>query len=413
MKLETLRKKYPAFIYQKYSYRLKRRDLNISFCFKIEPDIVFKPRIVIKNIPDGRLEKIDKKALNNFVFHLGMMEIPSYWKTTCSPEIIIRAGALDKNQAAWWHNLIIRGMGQFFYENKIDWRTPDFLKISINPSIAAPALGTADLELKDRYLVPLAGGKDSLVTLETLREEGKSINCFLANPTKIIKRVARVAGIKNPIVAVRRIDPTLLDLNKQGYLNGHTPFTAVLSFLAAFCAVLFDYKNIAFSNEKSADEGNVSYLGENINHQWAKTSEFEKMFKSYSQKYLAKNIYCFSFLRKYSELQIAKIFSKYRKYFPVFSSCNANMKIQLGTKDRWCLQCPKCLFTYLILSPYLPEKQLLKIFGKNLLKDKKLLPLLKKLTGKNGIKPFECVGTYQESRSALKLLNNARKRIKK
>lgn len=407
MKLETLRKKYPEFVYQKYSYRLKRGNLKIAFCFKIEPDIIFKPRIIIKNIPDGRMEKIDKKALNNFIFHLGLMEIPSYWKATCSPKIIIRAGALDKDQAAWWRELIIKGMGQFFYENKIDSREPDFLKISVNPSISAPALGTTDLELKDGYLIPIGGGKDSIVTLNLLKERGEKINCFLLNPSGYAKKIVKIAGLQSPIKAERRIDANLLTLNSRGFLNGHTPFTAVLSFLAVFCAVLFDYKNTVFSNEKSANEGNVLYLGKSINHQWAKTSEFEKMFKSYSQKYLAKNINYFSFLRKYSELQIAKMFARYPKYFPAFSSCNRGLK----TGEKWCCKCPKCLFTYLVLSPYLSENQLLKIFGKNLLKDKKLRPLLKTLTGERGIKPFECVGTYQESQLALQL--NAHKRIKK
>ena len=87
-----MRKKYPRFVYQKYFYRVKRGDLKITFYFKIEPDIVLKSRIVIKNIPEMRLEKIGKRAMNNLVFHLGMMEIPSYWKTTCSPEIAIQAG---------------------------------------------------------------------------------------------------------------------------------------------------------------------------------------------------------------------------------------------------------------------------------------------------------------------------------
>ncbi|MFH1780750.1 MAG: hypothetical protein ABH841_02000 [Candidatus Nealsonbacteria bacterium] len=410
MKTDSLRKKYPAFIYQKYSYHLTRGNLKISFCFKIEPDIVFKPRIVIKNIPEGRLEKMGQKALNNFVFHLGLMEMPSYWKATCSPEIIIRGGAMDKTQTTWWRDLIIRSMGQFFYENQIDWRKPDFLKISSNPDVAAPALGTADLELKSGYLIPMGGGKDSIVTLNLLQEKGEKINCFLLNPSSAVQKIVSIAGLKSPIKVERKIDANLLVLNTRGYLNGHTPFTAILSFLSVFCAVLFDYKNVAFSNEKSANEGNVLYLGKSINHQWAKTSEFEKMFKAYCQKYLAKNVNYFSFLRKYTELQIAKMFVKFPKYFPVFSSCNKGIK----TGKRWCLRCPKCLFTYLILSPYLKENQLLKIFGKNLLKDKKLLPLLKNLTGENGIKPFECVGTYKESKLALSLnLQKQKKKLNK
>ncbi len=161
-----------------------------------------------------------------------------------------------------------------------------------------------------------------------LKKEREKINCFLLNPTKAQKSVVKIAGIKSPIMAERKIDPALLALNKQGYLNGHTPFTAVLSFLSVCCAVLFDYKNIAFSNEQSANEGNVSYLGETINHQWAKTSEFEKMFKTYCQKYLAKNVNCFSYLKKYTELHIARLFAKYPKYFAAFSSCNRGLKTE-------------------------------------------------------------------------------------
>jgi len=398
-KLETLRKKYPRFVYQKYFYRVKRGDLKITLYFKIEPDIVLKPRIIIKNIPEGRLEKMGKRALNNLVFHLGLMEIPSYWKATCSPEIAIQAGYLDKNQIAWWHELMIKGMGQYFYQNKIDWRDPNFLKISVNPGIAAPALETTDIELKDGYLIPIGGGKDSIVTLNLLKERGERINCFLLNPSRATKRTVKIAGLKSPVKAERRIDTDLLALNAKGYLNGHTPFTAVLSFLSVFCAVLFDYKNIAFSNEKSANEGNVTYLGKSINHQWAKTSEFEKMFRTYCQKYLAKNVNYSSFLRKYTELQIARMFAKYPKYFPAFSSCNRGLK----TGKKWCCNCPKCLFTYLVLYPFLAKKDLHQIFGQDLFENKKLLPVLKNMVGRGTHKPFECVGTYRETSEALRL----------
>src|SRR4030042_603954 len=139
-----------------------------------------------------------------------------------------------------------------------------------------------------------------------------------------------------------------------------------------------------------------------INHQWAKSSEFERMFKQYCKKYLARNINYSSFLRKYTELQISKILIKYPKYFPVFSSCNSSMKI--GAKQvRWCGNCPKCLFVYLTLYPFLNKKQLLLIFGRDLFQNKKLLPIMKALMGQGRTKPFECVGTRKESLDALKL----------
>ncbi|MFH1820386.1 MAG: hypothetical protein ABH805_00465 [Candidatus Nealsonbacteria bacterium] len=396
-KADLLREKHPALVYRNYSYKLKGNNLKIAFSFLIEPDIRFKPELTIKNVKQSALDKIGERALNNFVFHLGLIEMLSYWKATCSPEIIIRAGYLDKEQTLFWHGLMINGLGQFFYENRIDWRKKDFLKITSNPGLDVKPLALAKINLKERYLVPVSGGKDSIVTLEKLKK--KEINAFLVNPSKATKDVLKIAGIKNPVVIERKIDPNLLRLNQKGYLNGHTPFTALLSFLAVFCSALFDYKHIAFSNEKSADEGNVRYLGKIINHQYSKSSDFERKFKSYLKKYLLLNVSYSSYLRKYSEFEIAKMFTKYPKYFKAFSSCNVGQK----TGERWCNQCPKCLFVYLSLYPYLKEKEMQNIFKKDLFNDKKLLPLLKSLMGQGKEKPFECVGTYQESKLALKM----------
>jgi len=260
--------------------------------------------------------------------------------------------------------------------------------------------------LKNRFLVPVGGGKDSIVTLEILKEQKKELSSFLVNPTKAAKKVVKTARIKKPIIVQRKIDPVLLKLNKKGYLNGHTPFTAVLSFLSVVCAVLFDYKNIAFSNEKSADEGNVKYLGKIINHQYSKTSEFERKFKNYCKKYLTSGVKYFSLLRPYTELEISRLFLKYPQYFSVFSSCNRGQK--LG--KRWCGNCAKCLFVYATFYPFLEKKELLKIFSRDIFENQKLLPIMKSLIGQGRPKPFECVGTKKESQMVFKLsLEKAKK----
>jgi len=402
MKLQQLRKKHPRFVFEKYSYRISGNNLEVFFDFKIEPDISFRPKIIVKNA-HGKLDKLE-----NLIFHLGLIEIPTYWKATCSPKIIIKPGFLNKEQINWWKNLMIKGMGQFFYENKIDWRTKNFLKIECQ---SKKKFKTFKGNLKNRFLVPFAGGRDSIVTLELLNKKPKTA-LFLLNPNEQIKKAAKVSKVKKQIIVQRFVDKKLLVLNKKGYLNGHTPFTALLSFLSVFCAVLFGYKNIVFSNEKSANEGNIKYLGKMINHQWAKSSEFERMFKKYYKTYLAKNVRYFSFLRKYTEIQISKILTKYAKYFSVFSSCNSSMRI--GAKQiRWCGNCPKCLFVYLTLYPFLNKKELLLIFGKDIFDNKRLLPTLKSLIEQGRMKPFECVGTKKESKLALKLsLKKAKKETK-
>ena len=69
----------------------------------------------------------------------------------------------------------------------------------------------------------------------------------------------------------------------------------------------------------------------------------------------------------------------------------------MGSKtDSWCGKCPKCLFTWIIMSAFIPQNVLTDIFGKNLLKDKELIPILQQLNGEAEVKPFECVGTLEE-----------------
>lgn len=418
-KVDVLRKKYPKFVYESYSYEIFKNDLKIFFDFVIQSEdrprsIFFKPEIIIKNIDRQNLSIISDKLLDNFVFHLGLMEIPSYWKVTCSPEIEIRAGYLNKDQIKWWKDLIINGMGQFFYENQIDFTKSNFLKIISNEqksgrSPSSPELneaGEVRLHLasrKNKYLIPMGEGKDSIVTLELLKRKKLDVNCFIVNPKKVHFKILKIAGIKNPVIVERKVDPVLLELNRKGFLNGHTPITALISNLAVFCGVLFGYKNITMSCEKSANEGNVKYLGKIINHQWSKSFEFEEKFRYYSKKYLAKEVEYFSFLRPLYEIQIAILFSKLTKYFPVFLSCNEAYKTASGTKKptgKWCGNCSKCLFIWIILYPFVKEKELIKIFKKNLFKDKNLIPIMKELIGETKFKPFECIGTKKECLTA-------------
>ncbi len=419
MKINFLRKKYPKFTYEKYSYKISGNNLEIFFNFKIKSGIYFRPKIIIENIDKPKIKKVGKSTLNNLIFHLGLMEIPSYWKATCSPEIVIKAGNLSSEQIKWWKDLIMRGMGQFFYENKIDFRKSNFLKITTsdawltNPTIVEIINRAVQ---SNKILAPIGGGKDSAVTLEILkkaefawvhshtpsRRRGLRFShaCFSLNPTEAAQRIMRIGKCKNPIIVKRKIDKKLLKLNQKGFLNGHTPFSAYLAFLSILIAVIFDQKYIAVSNERSSNEGNLKYLGKTINHQYSKSFDFEKKFRKYSKKYLAKNTDYFSFLRPLYEIQIAKLFSKYQKYFSAFLSCNEAYKTASGTKKpfkKWCGNCSKCLFVFATLYPFVKKQKLIKIFKKNLFESKNLLPIMQELIGEKAFKPFECVGTKKET----------------
>ena len=160
-------------------------------------------------------------------------------------------------------------------------------------------------------------------------------------------------------------------------------------------AYLCNYRQSVFSNEKSADESNVNYLNTQVNHQHDKSYTFEKLFRDYNQKYIS-NINYFSSLRPIGELQIAKLFSQLgQKYFKSFISCNVGQK-----ENYWCLKCPKCLSTFMLLYPFLGEETA-KIFGVNLYGEMKHKSILEALILPDIPKPFECVATKEEMVAAV------------
>jgi UDP-N-acetylmuramoylalanine--D-glutamate ligase len=178
----------------------------------------------------------------------------------------------------------------------------------------------------------------------------------------------------------------------------------VFAFLGYLTAVLYDYSKVVVGNEYSSNFGNIKYKEEEINHQWSKSLEFEKLFQAYTKRFISPSVTFFSLLRPFYEIRIAEMFVKYKKYFPVFSSCNRNFKVYEKRQNTlWCGECAKCIFVFTILSAFLKEKELISIFGKNLYKDEKLLPMFADVLGFGKIKPFDCVGTFDEAQSSLYL----------
>jgi len=162
---------------------------------------------------------------------------------------------------------------------------------------------------------------------------------------------------------------------------------------------------VIVSNERSSDYGNIEYLGEMINHQWSKSSEFEQLFQKFISQTLTPEIHYFSLLRPLSELQIAQIFSKEKRFHQIFSSCNRNFAIHNPGSHLWCGTCPKCAFTFILMAAYSSKGEVLNIFGDNFLDKKELFPLYKQLFGTEGHKPFECVGTPAEAVVAMTLIH--------
>jgi len=387
---ETLRKKYDTFIYKNYKIQQNENDIKIEYNFEIPNLKNFKPIIEIekKNI---NISNLNNKIIENIVFNLGMVEAISYWKSVCSKEFIVECGSLDSEQIEWYKKLFYLGLGEFRYINNIKISNQNFINIITKGKAFEKAKENQEELLGN--IIPIGGGKDSCVTLELLKKYKKDNLCITVGNKSISKETAKIAGYNdNQIISInRKIDENLIELNKAGFLNGHTPFSALLAFLTYLVAVLTQRKYITLSNESSANETNVT--GENINHQYSKTIEFENDFREYVQKYINAGPEYFSILRPLNELQIAKLFSSNKKYHSIFKSCNVGSKKE---EWEWCCNCSKCLFVYIILSPFLYKNGLVEIFKEDLFNKKELLQTFIDLTGNGKTKPFECVGTFEE-----------------
>ncbi len=381
-KFTELRAKYDTFVYESFTLD----DAGFSFLFRIG-EYEFRPSWKWSGIPDTALTRY-------IVFSLGMVELVSYWKCACPPRVIVKCGALNDEQILWWKRLYFDGLGEFFYRNGITTDIKSFMDIECENS-DVPRF-TDIRENRSGAMIPVGGGKDSIVTLELLSGMKDRSYCFLINPRPTTLGCAHTAGYPDEriIGPGRTIDPELLRRNADGWLNGHTPFSAVVAFSSYLAAVISGSRYIALSNESSANEGNVA--GSTVNHQYSKSTDFERKFREFCSKWLLPVPEYFSLLRPWTEWRITREFVKYPKYFSVFKSCN------LGSKtDSWCGRCAKCLYVYIMLAGYLDDDTLHGIFGRDMLADTDLTEMFDALIHPEYEKPFECVGTRDEVRVAL------------
>ena len=259
--------------------------------------------------------------------------------------------------------------------------------------------------LPRRTLVPIGGGKDSLVSVEMLKSVHEPMTAVWVGDSALIAACAQRTGL--PLLNIKRtLAPELFEYNRLGAWNGHIPVTAINSAILVCAAILYGYDAIAFSNERSASEATLEYDGQPVNHQWSKSLDFERALREYTKSHIAADLDYFSLLRPWSELAVTSAFANHTRYDDVFSSCNRNFRIR-GERpaDRWCGQCPKCHFVFLALAPFVAKPRLLAIFGRNLLDDAALAPGFDALLEYRNHKPFECVGEGRESRAAMHALS--------
>lgn len=361
--------------------------------FVLESPIEFTEKITISsgenfaNLP----ESFQSAILDDLHLILGI----SYYKLFCPPKFKCDI-KLSPKQASFWNTIYTSGLSEFLYKNKL----PKQMMAQFSPDLGYErGLSTLATDAK-KVLVGIGGGKDSIVALELLKDYERS--GFILETGKeyhVAREVVKVAAVPLKLTT-RTLDPKLYE-GIPGSYGGHLPISIIYAFLGVLEAASSKQAYVVVGNEYSSSFGTIVENGDEVNHQWSKSVEFENLFQVYVKENLTANITYFSLLRPFYEIRIVEQFTKLgQKYFQTFSSCNRNFAHH-HDGQRWCGQCAKCASAFLLLSAFLPPAELLKIFPRNLFEEASLIPLFKDLLGLGTMKPFDCVGTFEESQVAL------------
>ncbi|MEP6483074.1 MAG: UDP-N-acetyl-alpha-D-muramoyl-L-alanyl-L-glutamate epimerase [Rudaea sp.] len=403
------------------TFRFVRRGcenghIELVYAFDDGPELI--ERITFPDAPAITGDRQD--AFDAALKLLHLIAGVSYYKAGVPGEIVVENDVLDGETAAFLDDAYLHGLAEFAYHNKLDLRGKirfpsvdrhpgegrDPATLSVENSTLDSTFRRNDepdhsIGLPRRTLVPIGGGKDSLVSVEILKRANEPATAVWIGDSALIAACAQRTGL--PMLNIKRqLAPELFDYNKTGALNGHIPVTAINSAILLCAAIAYGFDSIAFSNERSASVATLEYDGQSVNHQWSKSIDFERALRKYTKSHIAADLDYFSLLRPFSELAVTRAFARETHYDDLFSSCNRNFRIR-GVKpsDRWCGQCPKCHFVFLALAPFVAKPRLLGIFGRNLLDDMALAHAFDALLEYRDHKPFECVGEGRESRAAM------------
>ncbi|PJK14554.1 hypothetical protein CO613_04845 [Lysobacteraceae bacterium NML07-0707] len=381
-------------------FRFVRRGMNlangvIELAYAFDDGAELVERITIPGAP-FELDAAWKQALEPALTLLHLIAGVSYYKAAVPDEIRVEYAQLDEATAALMDIIYLQGLGEFAYRNGLDLRARIRFPRGGKALPQASAVG-----LRQHALVAIGGGKDSLVSIETLHRAGVGQTVTWIGNSQLIRACAEHTGL--PTLNIQRqLAPELFEMNREGAWNGHIPVTAINSAIMVVAAILTGADQVVFSNERSASYGSLIAGSGEVNHQWSKGWDFERRFGEYVAQHVAADLHYYSLLRPLSELAVARQFAKNSHYDAHFSSCNRNFHI-LGERpaSRWCGVCPKCHFVFLALAPFMPKPRLTAIFGRNLLDCESEQAGFDALMEYHDHKPFECVGEARESRAAM------------
>ena len=401
----------PDAVFRFLSYYFDRSTYTATFVYQGIDNIIFTEKIFFAPKPGTNTSSFNllddpglTQLLDQAMFLAFILIGTSYYKAHPTKNIRLDR-PLDDFQARFFSTVFQEGLSQYAFENRLTRDklatfkpTPGFQN---KPAVEYRGQGVLALQ---------SGGKDSLLVAELLNEHNINfVPWYISSSSdrshpNVIDHLDDGFNHQKASVVYRQIDH--LHLQQTGGLNGHVPVTFIVESLALIQAILNNQNVILTSIGREGEEPHAMIGDLPVNHQWSKTWQAEQLMTEYIKRYLSPDLHLGSPIRHLSELRIADPFVQkcWQKYGYSFSSCNeANYKQNNQNSTlKWCGHCAKCANSYLLFCPFIPPQFLQSLFGdKDLFLDQNLIQIFKGLLGVGGeMKPFECVGSVEELRSA-------------
>jgi hypothetical protein len=348
---------------------------------------------LLKNTPEQR------RSLRALHLALGV----SYYKIFLPP-VMVHPYAMDQAEANFWNNIWRNGLGEFLYVNQL---SADQIA-QFTPQDGERFEGETGAATRGA-LLGIGGGKDSIVAGELLKTLSVPLEGFVMATGEQLGQaglVSETMGI--PLNTVKReLDTQLLSLQEDaGAYKGHVPISLIFGLVGIALAIAKDKSYVVVANEASASIPRIEWNGQAINHQWSKSFDFEKDLQAFIHTDIIGSVTYFSAIRPLTSIGVAKLFAGFPRYFEVFTSDNFVFRINPAKRPigRWSLESPKSLSSYILLSPWLGDEDIHRIFTYDFLNETSLSKLFLELIGVEGEPPLDCVGTVEEIVVSLNLL---------
>jgi UDP-N-acetyl-alpha-D-muramoyl-L-alanyl-L-glutamate epimerase len=307
-----------------------------------------------------------------------------------------------------WRHVFEKVWAQWRYENNLpEEQGPTW----VSQPVADSAVPQPRQVRAEEVLLFCGGGKDSLVSMRLLERAGIPHAAF-AYASSTYGSVGQQFELVNTLLdtgrARRRHRMVVLEdfmespvLELHGAEAGVKTVTAAETPSSIFGALplMLDkgYPWMVLGHEASANRGNLVWerTGEEVNHQWGKSFEAERMLDAYVRGELVSDVGVFSVLMPIHDVVIFELLRQEVDALGATHSCNV--------RKPWCRRCAKCAYVWLCCRAHLPREPVEALFGEDLLEVEANALHFEQMVGLGAHTPFECIGQVEESRLALAL----------